>query len=164
VETDEEWTCFCQALGNPQWTGEARFADSLSRWHNQDELDKYVEGWTALRTPHEVMHILQAAGVAAGVVMDCKDLLEDPHLNERGFWEMQTHRDAGTWKMEGPTWRLSKTPAHIRMSAPCFGEHNDYLYRQLLGLSDRDIEQLEKEEIIGREPLIPENLLIMRPQ
>ena len=163
VETDKEWQSFCQALDNPQWSREEKFADSLSRWQNQDELDKYIEEWTVRRTPDEVMHILQDAGVAAGVVMDCKALLADPHLNERGFWEMQTHPDAGTWRMEGPTYRLSKTPAHIRMSAPSFGQHNDYLFRELLGLSDREIEQLEKEEIIGSEPLIPENLLLMRP-
>ena len=163
VETDRGWESLCQALGNPSWTSDAKFADSLNRRQNQDELDRNIEEWTVLRTPYEVMHILQHTGVAAGAVMDCKALLQDPHLNERDFWEMQTHPDAGTWKMEGPTWRLSESQAHIRMSAPCFGQHNDYLFRELLGLSDKEIEQLEKDEIIGVEPDIPKHLLQLRP-
>lgn len=163
VASDEEWAGFCRALGNPAWTKEARFADSLSRWQHQDEMDRYIGEWTSRRTPQEVMYILQAAGVAAGAVMDCRALLEDPHLNEREFWEMQTHPDAGTWRMEGPTFRLSRTPAHIRMSAPAFAQHNDYLFRELLGLSSDEIEQLEKEEVIGQVPAIPDHLMIMRP-
>ncbi len=162
VETDAEWECFCRALSDIDWTRDARFAGSLSRWQNQDELNKYIESWTILRTPYEVIHVLQSAGVAAGAVLDARNLLEDPHLNERGFWEIQTHRDAGTWRMDGPVWHLSKTPAHIRMSAPCFAEHNDYVFREILGLSAEEIEQLEKEEVTGREPVIPEHLLVMK--
>ncbi|MBI2848005.1 MAG: CoA transferase [Chloroflexi bacterium] len=164
VRTDKEWGNLCQVMGNPGWVKEARFGDSLSRWQHQDEMDKYIAEWTMQRTPYEVTHMLQAAGVAAGPVLDCKGLLEDPHLNGRGFWQTQTHPDAGTWKMEGPAWGLSKTPARIRMPAPGFGQHNDYLFRELLGLSPEEIEQLEKDEIIGSVPLIPDNLLIMRTQ
>jgi len=161
VQNDEEWESFCQALGNPQWTSDYRFADSLSRWQNQDELDQHIGEWTILRTPHEVMYILQNAGIAAGVVMDHIDLLEDAHLNERGFWGMHTHPQAGTWKIEGPTWRLSEAPDFHWKPAPCFGQHNDYLFRDLLGLSDEEIRQLEEEQIIGTKPAIPQHLLLV---
>jgi crotonobetainyl-CoA:carnitine CoA-transferase CaiB-like acyl-CoA transferase len=94
--------------------------------------------------------------------MDSRALLEDPHLNGRGFWEMVTHSDAGTWKMEGPTYRLSETPAHIRMPPPCFGQHNDHVFRSLLNLTDEEIRQLADEEIVGTAPLIPDDLLLMQ--
>ena len=162
VDTDEQWGCFCRALGDPPWAEYVAFADSLSRWKNQDELDRLVEAWTMVRTPHEVMHTLQSKAVAAGVVMDSRALLEDPHLNDRGFWETVTHPDAGTWKMEGPTCRLVDTPAHIRMPPPCFGQHNDHVFRYLLNLTDLEIKQLVDEEIIGTAPLIPDHLLLMQ--
>ena len=92
--------------------------------------------------------------------MDQIDLLEDPHLNERQFWGMHTHPDAGTWRIEGPTWRLSEAPDFIRKPAPCFGQHNDYLFHTLLGLSDEGIRELEEEQIIGTVPNIPSSLLL----
>lgn len=164
VTNDEEWAGFCSAIGDPPWTKEPKFADSATRYQNQDEMDKYIEQWTKVRTPQEVMYIMQAAGVAAGPVMDQLDLLEDPHLNEKGFWEMHTHPDAGTWKMEKPTFVLSETPLRIRRPAPMFGEHNYYILKELLGLSDKEVKELEKEKIIGDAPDIPENLYTTETQ
>jgi crotonobetainyl-CoA:carnitine CoA-transferase CaiB-like acyl-CoA transferase len=63
-----------------------------------------------------------------------------------------THTDAGTWKMEGPVWRFNESVAHIRMNAPRFGEHNDLIFRALLGRSSESLAQLALERVIGEEP------------
>lgn len=88
VSSDEEWRQFGKAIGSPPWVKEDRFADSLSRWHNQDELDKLIEEWTIQHDHYEVMNILQKAGVAAGAVLTSAELLTDPHLGERGTFQM----------------------------------------------------------------------------
>ena len=54
--------------------------------------------------------------------------------------------------MDGVPCRLSLTPAHVRLSAPRFGEHNDYVFRHLLGLSAEEAAELERQGVTGREP------------
>ena len=153
VTSDREWRAFGGALGNPAWTKDSRFADALGRWANQDELDRHVEEWTLGHDRYEVMHILQDAGVAAGPVLGAADEFDDPHLNERGFFLEVTHRETGTHRYPGMFFRYSKTPAGIRIPPPCLGEHNDYVFGEILGMSREEIARLEEEHVIGTEYL-----------
>jgi len=149
VSSDEQWEAFCQALGNPPWTKEERFASILSRRANQDELDRLIEEWTIKHNPYEVMHILQRVGVPAGPVLTPPDLYDDPHLTERGFFREVTHREAGTHLYPGMCFEFSKTPADVRIPPNCLGEHNEYIYGEILGMSREEIAQLEEEQLIG---------------
>lgn len=85
--TDDEWQGLCRAMGHPPWAVAGRFASAPGRWQNQDELDASISEWTREREDCDVMHLLQAEGVAAGPVMDERDCYADPHLRERGFFE-----------------------------------------------------------------------------
>lgn len=158
VATEEEWMSFCAVLGDPPWAREARFADALSRWQNQDELDKLIEEWTLQRDHIEVMHTLQKAGVAAGAVLDAAELLHDPHLNQRGFYEVVHRERVGAHPYPGLPIRFSKTPGKIRRPSPLLGEYNDYVFRELLGMSSEEVENLAQEKIIGTEVLTPRAL------
>ena len=86
VFTDAEWAALVNAMGNPHWTAYSRFANVDSRERNADALDELVESWTLQHTAEDVMHLLQAAGVAAGVVQTGEDLAQDPQLKERSFF------------------------------------------------------------------------------
>ena len=76
-----------------------------------------------------------------------------PHLQARGFFEEVTHPDAGTHPHIGMPWKLSDTPVHIRLAAPCLGQHNDFILGDILGLDQAERERLANEDIIGTEPL-----------
>ncbi len=76
-----------------------------------------------------------------GIVHTPKDLLENEHLAEREYWQEIEHED-GQVAYPGPWAKLSKTPISTRHRAPHIGEHNDYVYGELLGLADDEIEQL----------------------
>ena len=67
VFNDEEWRNLCSVIGNPAWTEDPRFATLLSRKKNEKELDRLVEKQTIIYSAEEVMELMQAAGVAAGV-------------------------------------------------------------------------------------------------
>jgi crotonobetainyl-CoA:carnitine CoA-transferase CaiB-like acyl-CoA transferase len=84
VFSDEEWKSFCDAIGNPDWTKDSKFADLLGRLKNVDQLDKKVGEWTATLDAHVVMETLQAVGVAAGEVQRAPDTLADPQLKWDG--------------------------------------------------------------------------------
>jgi crotonobetainyl-CoA:carnitine CoA-transferase CaiB-like acyl-CoA transferase len=153
VENDAQFAALCETIGRPELARDERYADVVSRYRNQDDLDPIISEWTAGRTHYDASAQLQAAGVPAEPVLTIPELVVDPHLRERGFWEDVTNRASGTWTMEAPAWRFSRTPAHVRLPAPVFGEHNDYVFRELLGLSDDEIAALERDGVTSREPV-----------
>jgi len=141
VFTDEEWKSFCQAIGNPPWTKEERFATLLGRKENEDELDRLIEEWTRERTPEEVMALMQKNGVAAGVVQNMEDLMvKDPQLRAREFYQVREHPELGAVTYDGLQFKFSATPGDI-FRAPLLGEHNDYVYGEILGMSEEEINQ-----------------------
>ena len=149
IRTDEEWEGFCRALGNPDWTREEKFADALSRWRHHDELDKHIEEWTKRHNHFAVMNMLQKEGVAAGPVEHPDDAYNDQQMKERNFFEQITHPECGTHLYPGIPFRMSRTPNRIRCPATRLGEHNEYVYKELLGISEEEYAKLEKEGHIG---------------
>lgn len=148
IANDEEWKACCNALGNPEWTEDMRFSDAYSRWQNQNELDRLVEQWTVTHTAYEVMEELQQAGIAAVPSFSSKDLCTDPHLKERGAWVEVQHPIIGKQIVAAPPWKLSATPAGIYRHGPLLGEHNQYVFGDLLGMPSAEIARLIAEKII----------------
>ena len=153
VTNDAEWDALIRLMGEPEWIKDRKFSDSLNRWKNQDEIDRYVGQWTREYEKNEIAEILQKAGIAAGPVMNPKDLYEDPHLRERGFFETVTHREAGTHPYPGLAWKMSKTPGHVWKPGPCLGEHNEYILGDILGVTRDELAELENDQVIGYAPL-----------
>jgi len=147
VASDEEWQAFCKAIGNPEWTKDERFSDQLSRWKNQEELDRLVEQWTLNYTYYEAMEILQTAGVAAVPSFTADDIYGDPHLEERHFTEILEHPDIGAHVEILAPWKLSATPLKVVRDAPRLGEHNQYVYGELLQMSSEEIQELTGDVI-----------------
>ena len=148
----------CRALGNPTWTTEEKFSTAARRLENQDELDRYIEEWTCCHDHYEVMYILQKEGVAAGPVIDQRDAYHDSQLLSRGFFEVVSHREAGTHLYPGMLWKMPRTPLSIRRPPPCLGEHNDYVFKEVTGLSDEEIAELENEQMIGGDEYVSQSL------
>ena len=158
VATDAQWQSLCRVLGQSGWITEPRFEDSLSRWKNRDELDSLIGPVTAEWDAHKLMTALQNEGVAAGAVFDSKDLLFDPHLVERGFYEVVEHEDSTgipPLPYASRPWKLSKTPAVAGKSAPLMGQHNSLVLGELLGKTAEEMSELEKMGIIGYGPTDP---------
>ena len=148
VSTEEEWAAFCKAIGNPDWSKEERFSDMYSRWQNQEELDVLIEEWTVNHTPYEVMEILQSASVAAAPSLSVEELLNDPHLRERNLFLEIGHPIMGTGIQSRLPWRLGPYPGGSYQSAPLLGEHNNYVFHQLLGMSEGEISYLIKQRVV----------------
>ncbi len=148
VDTEEEWKDFCKAIGEPNWTKDEKFAAKNNRLANREELDKLITDWTINHSPHEVMHILQEAKVAAAPVMNIEDQYTDPHYRERQTYVEIEHPLIGVELLYAPHLRLSKTPGNIRRPAPSLAEHNDYVLGELLGMSKEEIARLEQEKVI----------------
>jgi benzylsuccinate CoA-transferase BbsF subunit len=114
---------------------------------NEEELDKRVETWTSKLPAEEVMHRMQDAGIAAGVVQSGKDLIEDPQLKHRHHFWYLNHPEMGSCAYDGPPFKLSETPAELHMPAPCLGEHTEYVCTQILGMPDEEFVELLAEGV-----------------
>jgi crotonobetainyl-CoA:carnitine CoA-transferase CaiB-like acyl-CoA transferase len=148
-ETEEQWRAFCRVLGDPPWTNDERYRTNLSRYVYQDSLDAHIEAWTSGLDPYDVMDMLQAAGVPAGVVQNARDKQEhDPQLSARGFYQRADHPELGCHAFEGLPVRFSRSTWRIRSGAPLLGEHRMAVYRDLLGRSDAELAALAAEAAI----------------
>lgn len=157
VTSEAEWQALCRVMGNPAWSQEERFADAPSRLKNQEDLDRLIEAWTIQQENMTLMHQLQEAGVPAGAVFNAADAYQDPQLKEREFFQPLTQEDCGTHLYHGPDWKASKTPNALRLPPCRLGEHNEYVYKKIIGVSDEEYTRLEQEGHIGMDfiPSIP---------
>jgi benzylsuccinate CoA-transferase BbsF subunit len=152
VENDEEWDGFCRVIGNPAWCEEAEFATVQGRLANQDRLDALIGEWTAQHTAPDVMERMQAEGVPASIVSQGDDLYASAHLKARDFYRPSAsyvaERGTPAWeweKRDSLAWttpaRLSETPMEFGHYSNV-GEDNDYVFREILGMSESEVESL----------------------
>ncbi len=152
VSTDEEWQAFCQVIGEPEWSQDPRFSTFLGRKENEDELDTLIGEWTKDYAREQVMATMQAAGVPAGMLQNCgEDVVNDPQGKHRNHYRWLNHPEIGPVIDNSPSYRMSKTQPPTPKAAPCMGEHNEYVYKEILGYSDDEIADLLIKGVITTE-------------
>ena len=111
-------------------------------------MDRLIAEWTSSRTAEDVMTMMQAAGVAAGLLQTGEDLMEkDPQMKHRHlYWELD-HPEIGKYQGVAPSFILSRFPYEIQR-APLMGEHNEYALKEFLGMSDEEIKELIREGVL----------------
>jgi benzylsuccinate CoA-transferase BbsF subunit len=139
---DAAWGALCAVLDAPALRDDPRFATPADRKRNEDALEAEVSALTRPRAAEELMARLQAAGVPAGVVQTCEDLRADPQLAHRGHFWMLDHPVMGRCAYDGPSFRLSATPARLTKAAPLLGEDTEYVFRQIVGLPEEEFIEL----------------------
>jgi formyl-CoA transferase len=145
--TPEMWRSLCVAMGRPEMAEDEKFKDARARAKNADEMTAIINEWTGRHTKHEVMEILGAVGVPCGKVLDSVELLEDPHMRQRGMIVTINHPMRGEFAMPGCPVRLEDSPVEVK-PAPLLGQHNADVYGELLGLGAGQLESLKNEGII----------------
>jgi len=148
VPSDEDWQRLSEALGSPAWAEDPRFRTPAGRDSAAPELRRCLEEWTQQRTPQDVETTLQINGVPAAAVRSPQEVFDDPHLAARGFYQTIEHSVLGSSPYAGFTARLSETPGRIQRPAPLLGEHNDYVFGEILGLSGAEIGRLTEAGVL----------------
>ena len=138
VETDDAWVALRRVLGEPEWAAAAELATAAGRHAAADMLDAHVAAWTSQHTPRQVMELCQASGIPAGIVASGADLVNDPHLRERGFLVERTHPRLGTLRLPGCPVRFRHASTDVWRFGPLLGEDTDVVLRDVLGLSETE--------------------------
>ena len=177
VDGDQEFSALCDALA-AQASHDGRDSDIAHlphdpRFHSTEtrrqflpELDELIAAETRHWNKTELFHALQAAGICAAPVNSATDALEDPHLNQTGFFQHLEIDGVGSHKYPGLTIQMRRTPNYIRTPPPTLGQHNDEIYQDLLGYTPRQQAELEARGIVGtRYPprLLPKHIRDLQP-
>ncbi len=154
IKSNEDWSKLKATVGNNHLDSEA-FDTLAGRQQNHDQIDKIINEWTHSQDRYDVLNRLQSDEITSGVVLDCgADSYADPHLNERDFFQIVEHPSAGIYPMTGPIFKFESSKGQvIHNPAPCLGQDNMYVLKEVLGYGNDKITQFEANEIIGTVPL-----------
>ncbi|MBI2872171.1 MAG: CoA transferase [Chloroflexi bacterium] len=156
VFSDDEFQGLCRAMGREELLHDRRFSTGPDRWSNRTELDALVAQWTAQHEPGEATVVLQAHGVAAGTVHSTRSILEDPQLRARGVFEEVERAYVGRIVYPVSPMRVLHRERQPSKPAPTLGEHNELVLGEVLGLPQRVMEELARDQVIGKESLATE--------
>ncbi len=155
VFTDAQWAALSSILG-PQ-TQEPRFATREGRRGHRAEIDKMVAAWVLGRDKTEVTKLLQERGIAAGPLMNNRDLLLDAHMRQRGLYEMVEHAaPIGPRPIIGRPWKASARHFHIPKGAPRFGEDGAEVLERLAGIDAGAFASLLARGVVALAPTVPQ--------
>jgi crotonobetainyl-CoA:carnitine CoA-transferase CaiB-like acyl-CoA transferase len=150
---EEQWRSLCRVAGRPEWQDDTRFRTLSDRLSHQDELERAVAVWTIGRERYDLMAQLQQSGVPAGVCQTAGDRCDrDPQLEHLDWLTEVTGTKIGTWPIAEVPVKMSANSATVAgtigRGAPCYGEDNDFIYGELLGMSKGEIADLAADDVI----------------
>ncbi len=142
---DEHWHRFCRAIGRPEWASDPEYRTKRQRWEKKLILAEEIEKWTANYTVREAGEILDRERVANSPILNIQQVVDDPHLNARGYFVEVEHPIIGKAKIPGIPFKLSETPGEVERPSPLVGEHNELILGKYLGISSAEVKQLKEE-------------------
>lgn len=147
IASDEEWRALARVV-EPAWLGDRELATAAGRKRREEEIDERLGSWCSSRSREEVTQVLQQAGVPALPVMDARDLHDDPHLAERGFFVELAHPEVGVRRHLGIPYRLAGSPLAVTRAAPCLGQDTDDVLTRVLGYDEARVAELRASGVL----------------
>lgn len=164
IYSDDEWESFKEAIGQPEWVNDPKFNNLKGRIQHQDELDQHIEEYTSRFYKYEVMEALQKYGIVAAAVQQNKEIVEnDPQLRFRGLFEAIQHPLLGERLVEGVPIKMSEASPSIRKSAPLMGEDNEFILKEILDYSDKEIELMNSNGVFWPLDMPKDSFKAVRP-
>ena len=167
VADNRQWQTLCRLMQRSDLAANRQYSTLAGRQQQHDELDDAIAHWTRRHDKYELMHLLQANGIAAGPVLNGKEVHFDPHYRSRNFLERVEYppeRGIGPRILMGRPYRLSRTPLAIRGPAPTFGQDNIALLEALLGNPPGRVAAWADQSVITTVPTDGEPSPTLNPQ
>jgi crotonobetainyl-CoA:carnitine CoA-transferase CaiB-like acyl-CoA transferase len=144
--SDEAWRALAAFMGQPELAGDAAYSSLPGRKAHEPELDALLARWSVQHSAAELVDGLQHCGVAAAKSQSSLDLIADPHLWARGFYQEVSYPGGTTKTTTGPSWKMSRA-APVTRGAPNLGQHNRYILGDILGLSETEQQRLAAQGV-----------------
>ena len=145
---DEHWRRFCKAIDKPEWAENPDYRTKRQRWEQKYVLAEEIEKITTKYTVKEMGAMMDRGRVANSPILDIAEVVDDPHLNARGYFVEVEHPIIGKAKIPGIPFKLSETPGSVDRPSPLVGEHNETILGKYLGMSTEEVALLAEEGVI----------------
>jgi benzylsuccinate CoA-transferase BbsF subunit len=144
-----------RVIGDPEWAANPAYATRAGRHAHRREIDAQLDRWTRTRERDALVAELTRAGVPAAVVQDARDVVLDAHFWRRGALELAdlstVSEEIGVAPHLSAPWRMARADPRLLQPPPAaLGSDNDYVFRELLGLSADELEALEACGVAAR--------------
>jgi crotonobetainyl-CoA:carnitine CoA-transferase CaiB-like acyl-CoA transferase len=146
---DRDFANLCDALGQPDLKSDPRYAKASDRLKHAAELDAIIANWSRALAGDRIESMLQERSVPAHQVYNSAGVFNDAHMKYREHFVELPHPTLGTFTIEGPRARLSRTPGEVRRSAPSLGQDNNEVLGTILRYSDDQISSLVIDGLFG---------------
>ncbi|PWU24255.1 MAG: CoA transferase [Candidatus Rokuibacteriota bacterium] len=147
--SERHWESIARVLGREDLLQNPDFDSTPARAARMDDIDAMVEAWTLERCKDDVMALLTAAHVPCAPVRTAAEVVNDPHLCERGVWVDVDHPRRGKTRVPISPIRLhGSAPASVERTAPLLGQDTDRVLSELLALSAGELAALHAAGVI----------------
>lgn len=151
IGTDEQFRFLCNAMNRPELAEDERFERTLERLKpdRADELNRIVSDWIASLSVEAIRTLRETCRFPLSEVEDDVSICDDQWRRERGS---VVEFDDSMYKklvLAGSAAMMSETPGRIKWLTRPLGYHNRYIFKTRLGLSEEDIQNLEKDGVVG---------------
>ena len=148
VTEDNQWQNLCKIINREDLITNDRFSSNESRLLIEDEVNSIISQWTKDLEDEEAMKILQSIGIAAGPSLDIGRVYENKQLKDSGYFAPFINTDGETRELPLLPWHF-KDDLELNMTpVPSLGEGNEYVFGDLLGLSEQEILDFKEAQII----------------
>ena len=148
LATDDQWVKFCQHIGRKDLAEDKRFKTNTLRTQNHAALESILIEIMQTKTTDEWVEDMEKNGFVGGPINTIDRLVRDPQILVRGMVAEAEHTRLGKLKVVGSPLNLSRTPVHIGAASPDLGEHTEDILKQVLNLSEKEIESLKEKKVI----------------
>jgi len=144
------WKDLCKAMDRPELVADPKLGTDAGRLANRADMIKLIEDWLATFPDRDsaVAHLQQNA-VPAAPVLSIEETVSHPHLRARGTVRTIEDRFAGKFEIPGMPLRFSAFPKDLPLEAATLGQHNGEVLRDMLGRSDKEIEELRAANVLS---------------
>jgi crotonobetainyl-CoA:carnitine CoA-transferase CaiB-like acyl-CoA transferase len=141
---DHHWRGFVELMGNPDWASDPAWDSRKYRAKHLMEIAPLLDEWMSQQSKDDIHHKGAAKGFAIGPVNTAEDVMKYRQYEDRGYFVEVNHPEGGRFRYAGWPYQMSATPPQVQRPAPLLGQHNEEVYRELLGYSEQDFDQLRK--------------------
>jgi crotonobetainyl-CoA:carnitine CoA-transferase CaiB-like acyl-CoA transferase len=146
--TEAEWRALCGVIGRDDWAGDATLASSVQRRERAEEINGAITAWAATQDRDAAVDSLVAAGVPTSALLELEERNEHPQFVQRGLCYQHEFEGFDPCRIYSTPWLLSETPPEVTRKTPKLGENNDYVFKQLVGLEDDEIDDLKEKGVL----------------
>jgi crotonobetainyl-CoA:carnitine CoA-transferase CaiB-like acyl-CoA transferase len=146
--SDKIFARLADLLREPGLAGDGKWGNVKDRVKDRENVDAWVTRWTEKHTLDELMKLCDSVDVPYGPVNSIAEIFEDPQYKARENIMFFKDPRVGELAMPNVCPRLSDTPGTIEWLGPALGEHNDEIYKGLLGMSDHEVGMLKDKGVI----------------